>query len=133
MYVYKNNCNCLPIVKSQSVEVVGSALQITLPAGMTLLNGKQWRLVICQNIPNGGNLLPVQFVINGTTYPVYCRLANLLRGDMIRSRKSYIISYGWDVPHFIVLSCNLCESAFVPTTATTPTPTPANVVNSEQS
>lgn len=120
MYVYKNNCNCLPIVKSQSVAISddGSALLITLPSQMTLLNGKAWKLVICQNLPDtvASRTLPVLFVVNGITYGSLCYLGNTLRKDMLSSRKCYVLQYAWDTPHFIITSKNLKESVYIPTT-----------------
>lgn len=123
-----NNNICIPVVKSTAVAIVGGTLRITLPDGLSLINGKQWDLIICQAIPAGAAALPVQFVVAGIAYPAYCRLGNILRGDMIRSRKSYRLAYGWDVKHFIILSCNLCPSAFIPASAATETPTEPPIV-----
>lgn len=120
-----NNCNndiCVPTIKSQSVTVVGSALQITLPSSLTRRNCKEWKLIICQCIPESANLLPVQFVVNGVAYPVFNRISNKLRGDMLRARSCYRIAYGWDIPHFTVLSNNLCCTSFIPASATTEEP-----------
>lgn len=124
MYSYRNDC--LPIIKSQSVTVEGGSLLITVPT-LHLLNGKGWRLVICQAIPDSAATLPVQIVVNGpgTTLPLLTNLGNTMRGDMLRPRKVYKMYYGWDAPHMIILSCNLCESTYIPTTAATPSPSPA--------
>lgn len=115
MYVYEN-C-CVPTIKSSAVAIKGTTLQITVP-NLTLLNGKAWNLIICQNIPEGADTLEVELLIGTTAYPVLTNLGNSLRGDMLRTRKRYTIAYGWDEPHFIVLSHNLCESVFIPTTTT---------------
>lgn len=127
----ENDC-CIPTVKSQAVAVVGSALQITLPDNLTTRNCKEWKLLICQCIPDSADTLAVQFVVNGTAYPVLSRIGNTLRGDMIRSRTCYRIAYGWDSPHFIILSCNLCCTSFIPASAVTPTPASEKEISAQK-
>lgn len=128
MYVYQNNC--IPMIKPVSVALSGTTLQITLPA-LSLLNGKKWHLVICQSLPQGTEIGSVEFIVNGTTYPGVNGIGNELKTDMLKARKRFTIIYGWDVPHFMV--CGTCESAFVPSTAVTPTPTNENAAISKKS
>lgn len=47
MYIYDKNC--IPTIKAVSMTAESGVLYITLPEKMTLINGKKWRLLICQN------------------------------------------------------------------------------------
>lgn len=120
MYIYENTC--IPTIKAISLAVVGETLQITLPNNMSLLNGKKWRLLICQNsgVPEG-SIYDVAFIVNGATYPAMNGIGNVLKTDMLPKRKPITLIYGWNPKHFMV--CGTCPSAFVPTTAATPVAT----------
>lgn len=116
MYVYQNTC--IPTIKAVSLAMSGTTLQITLPNNISLLNGKKWKLLICQSLPvPTGTIGDVVFVVNGVNYPAVNGIGNNLKTDMLPSRKPITLIYGWDVKHFMV--CGTCESAYVPTTATT--------------
>lgn len=117
MYIYRNGC--IPTIKAVSLAMSGTTLQITLPANMSLLNGKKWRLLICENLPvPTGTIGDVVFIVNGTNYSAMNGIGNNLKTDMLPKRKPVTLIYGWDPQHFMV--CGTCESAFVPTAATTP-------------
>lgn len=119
MYVYQNTC--IPTIKAVSLAMSGTTLQITLPANISLLNGKKWKLLICQSSPvPAGTIGDVVFVVNGVNYPAMNGIGNNLKTDMLPSRKPITLIYGWDPKHFMV--CGTCESAYVPTTAATDAP-----------
>lgn len=116
MYTYQNTC--IPTIKAVSLVMSGTTLQITLPANISLLNGKKWRLLICQNSPvPEGTIGDVVFVVNGVNYPAMNGIGNNLKTDMLPKRKPVTLIYGWDSKHFMV--CGTRESAYVPSTAPT--------------
>lgn len=117
MYMYENTC--IPIVKAVSLALSGTTLQITLPSNLSLLNGKKWRLLICQSIPTTATIGDVVFIVNGTNYPAVNGIGNALKTDMLPCRKPLTLIYGWDVAHFMV--CGTKESAFVPSAAASAT------------
>lgn len=116
MYIYQNGC--IPTIKAVSLAMSGTTLQITLPANISLLNEKKWRLLICQNLPvPEGTIGDVIFVVNGINYPAMNGIGNNLKTDMLPKRKPVTLIYGWDPKHFMV--CGTHESAYVPSTAAT--------------
>lgn len=115
MYIYNNTC--IPTIKATNLAMSGTTLQITLP-NISLLNGKKWRLLICQNLPvPEGTIGDIVFIVNGTNYPAMNGIGNNLKTDMLPKRKPVTLIYGWDPKHFMV--CGTCESAYVPSTAAT--------------
>lgn len=115
MYIYNNTC--IPTIKATNLAMSGTTLQITLP-NISLLNGKKWKLLICQNLPvPEGTIGDVVFVVNGTNYPAMNGMGNNLKTDMLPKRKPVTLIYGRDPKHFMV--CGTCESAYVPSTAAT--------------
>lgn len=127
MYTYHNGC--IPLIKATALTMSGTTLQITLPSNLSLLNGKKWKLIICENSPvPAGTIGDVVFNVNGTLYPAMNGIGNNLKTDMLPKRKPVTLIYGWDPKHFMV--CGTCESAFVPTAATV-TPAVVNAVPTE--
>lgn len=128
MYIYHNGC--IPLIKATALTMSGTTLQITLPSNLSLLNGKKWKLIICENSPvPAGTIGDVVFNVNGTLYPAMNGIGNNLKTDMLPKRKPVTLIYGWDPKHFMV--CGTCESTFVPTTAATVTPAVVNAVPTE--
>lgn len=128
MYIYHNGC--IPLIKATALTMSGTTLQITLPSNLSLLNGKKWKLIICENTPvPAGTIGDVVFNVNGTLYPAMNGIGNNLKTDMLSKRKPVTLIYGWDPKHFMV--CGTCESAFVPTTAATVAPAVVNTVPTE--
>lgn len=116
MYVYQNTC--IPVIKAVSLAMSGTTLQITLPSNLSLLNGKKWKLLICQSSPVPvGTIGDVVFVVNGVNYPAMNGIGNNLKTDMLPCRKPITLIYSWDPKHFMV--CGTKESAYVPSTAAT--------------
>lgn len=109
----KHNCNCgrecccEKIIKSISVKVSDTNLQIEIP-NIDLYEFKKFDLVLCQSIPSSAvlNSYPVQFIITGTTTPIAAlnRIGNTLRADQIRTRKLYNMVYGTDTDHITLFN-----------------------------
>lgn len=112
MFVCENNC--IPLIKPVSMTYASGVLTITLP-NLTLINGKKWRLVLCENSPvPAGTIASVQFITSGKTLPAVNGIGNVLRSDMLKKRCPMTLIYGWNVPHIMV--CGTKCSAYVPTT-----------------
>ncbi len=103
-----------PTIKPTKIELIGDDLRITLP-DLTLINGKRWFLLICQKLPKGSTIGNVVFISGGEKLSAFTVIGNELKTDMIRSRRRYTLTYGWNAPHFMVGGA--CPSAYVPTTA----------------
>ena len=67
-------CNCNNVCKlivstSIALNEDSTAVQITIPA-TTFNNGETFGLYLAQPIANNGTALPVEIVMNDTTYPL---------------------------------------------------------------
>lgn len=114
------SCNlCENFIKTTNVAITGTApnqvLTLTIPSTVSLVNLKEYCLVICQAIPSTARTMRVA-ISNGTTTitDVRNRKGNYLRADEIRTRKKYKITYGNDPVHITFLS-PVCRTSFVPT------------------
>lgn len=112
MYMYENRC--IPTIKPISLELDGNDLYIELP-NLTLLNGKKWNLILCRCIPKGKSIGDVVFIVGTEKLKAINGIGNDLKTDMLRSRRRYTLTYGWDEPHIMV--CGTVESAYIPKSA----------------
>ncbi len=104
--------DCIATIKPLNIELSGNDLIVTLP-NITLINGKKWHLLICQCLPKGTEIGNVTFITNGKKLESMNGIGNVLKTDMLCSRRRYTIVYGWDKPHIMV--CGTKPSAYVPT------------------
>lgn len=122
---YNNKCyNCCNFVKSTSVAIVDSVLQITIPT-FTYANDAHVCICIAQDIPTGATAdIPVAIIDGTNTYSLRKKNGNTVYADSIKSRTMLCTSFAIDNAVFVVWNCKaLAKSAHVyvaPTTEVTP-------------
>lgn len=96
---------CETILKSTSVAVSSGVLTVTFPKTVKAIsNCEVLKLVICQTIPTTAPFATVNFVINGTTIPVYTKFHNSVRADQLRSRKVYCCGFATSPISTVILN-----------------------------
>lgn len=111
-------CNCNNICKlivstSIALNEDSTAVQITIPA-TTFNNGETFGLYLAQPIANNGTALPVEIVMNDTTYPLIKPCGNNVMSDQLRTQRRYIIRVGTNPNHFTIRCSNsLCRTSYV--------------------
>lgn len=108
--------NCRRIFKSVSVTVASGFMVVDFGTilNFMLKNLKDYKFIICEEIPIAPSLLNVQFKINGVLYPVLTNAGNNFISDQLRRRIIYCAVYGNNPKHFLIKNC-LPETSFVPT------------------
>lgn len=100
------NCNNCKLIVSTSITLNGTtSVQITIPA-TTFNNGETFGLYLAQPIANNGTALPVQIVMNGTSYPLLKPCGNNVMSDQLRTQRRYIVRVGTNPNHFTVRCSN---------------------------
>jgi len=111
-------CNCNNICKlivstSIALNEDSTAVQITIPA-TTFNNGETFGLYLAQPIANNGTALPVEIVMNDTTYPLLKPCGNNVMSDQLRTQRRYIVRVGTNPNHFTVRCSNsLSRTSYV--------------------
>ena len=108
---------CPYLVKSTSIAIVGTALQITIPT-MTLTNKQPLCVVLAQSIPSGVTAdMNVQIVDGTSTLNVVTCSGNFLYADQIACRKVLRMRIATDtlIAKLCSNSCIRCTSHEFPT------------------
>ena len=111
-------CNCNNVCKlivstSIALNEDSTAVQITIPA-TTFNNGETFGLYLAQPIANNGTALPVEIVMNDTTYPLIKPCGNNVMSDQLRTQRRYIVRVGTNPNHFTIRCSNsLCRTSYV--------------------
>lgn len=109
---YCGNCDILHVRSSgvtytAAVGAVPSNLTITIP-NVTLTNGQVFELSINQPLPAFTGDNPMVEVTDGSsTYPVYLKMGNFVRGISIKGINKLLLVYGSDPVHLTVISPHL--------------------------
>ena len=103
------------VIKSVSVTSSGGNTIVNFGtiANFALQNLRDYKFIICQQIPTTTTIEPVQFQINGTAYNVLTNSGNNFMADQLRQGVLYCAVYGNNPSHFLVKNC-------VPPTSYTP-------------
>ena len=108
---------CPYLVKSTSIAIVGTALQITIPT-VTLTNKQPLCVVLAQSIPSGVTAdMNVQIVDGTSTLNVVTCSSNFLYADQLACRKVLRTRIATDslLAHLTSNSCIRCTSHEFPT------------------
>lgn len=108
------NCNNCKLIVSTSITLNGTtSVQITIPA-TTFNNGETFGLYLAQPIANNGTALPVEIVMNGTSYPLLKPCGNNVMSDQLRTQRRYVVRVGTNPNHFTIRCSNsLCGTSYV--------------------
>ena len=118
------NCNsCESLVRSTSIAVVGTTLQITIPT--TAIKNKQYLcIVIAQNIPSNVTAdMNVQIVNGSSTLNILTPCDNFLYADQLTCRKVLRLRVATDtlvakLRNTCAVRCTRHVFPIIPTTAT---------------
>lgn len=79
-------CGCPNFVKSTSIVLSGTTLQITIPNTL-IRNNQKFCIALCQNIPTTiTQNTPVQISVNGQTFALINKCGNAIYADQLRCR-----------------------------------------------
>lgn len=104
--LYNNNgctcAGCSNFVKSTSIAVSGTVLQITIP-NQPLRNGQKLCIALCQSIPDTiTQTMQVQIIVDGTKLPVITPCGNYVYADQLRSRTVLKVNVATDTQFALV-------------------------------
>lgn len=115
--LYNNNgygCGgCEHFVKTQSVTLNGTVLELNIPQG-TFSNGQKVCICVAQAIPavTSADTVAITIGTAATQYPLVTKCGNDVHADQIRSRRVYHTYVATDNADFIVSQCELCRTGF---------------------
>lgn len=82
-------------------------------ANFALQNLKDYKFIVCQQIPASDAIQNVQFKINGVTYSVLTNSGNTFLSDQLRQGIVYCAVYGNNPKHFLIKNC-VPPTSFIP-------------------
>lgn len=103
------------VIKSVSVTSSGgnTIVDFGTIANFALQNLKDYKFIICQQIPASTSIQNVQFTINGATYTVLTNSGNTFLSDQLRQGVLYCAVYGNNPKHFLIKNC-VPPTSFIP-------------------